>query len=300
MGFTPSTTKEALKRNDGDVTQTVDWLISNPLIADELASPNRSRGKSTASTINDQQPKTNSDSSQTESNKHTQDCTSRNTGGEPISKVLDGASTTQGAMNNDPALHNSDVWPLATGSKSPVKVQVVIPTKPMESVANGLSSSAPNRKAKRRKTTLDQPEAVLENSNVVTLMPERKRGRGRPKKTVHTAASTDIMQEDEQKASLDSTLENVESNKVGLDVSSEISEASILVPQEAATSTDILIATPGPPLLPTRPEVSPITPERTIKSAKHDHLASSKGKVPYRVGLSKRARVAPLLRTMRK
>jgi hypothetical protein len=298
MGFTPSTTKEALKRNSGDVTRTVDWLVSHGLAADELASPGHSGGKSATPTIIDQQPKTDPDGCQKELSICPQDRTSGSTDDE-MTLVADGASTTQDTMNDDPALPNSDTWPLATEARSPVKVQVVIPPKPIESAVEK-SSSVPNRKAKRRKTTLDQPEAVTESNNVIPPMPEKKRGRGRPKKTVHVAASSDTIQQDEQKESPDLTLETIESRKADVGVLSGEPGAAVPRPQAAAAPTDVSIATPEPPILPSRPEVSPITPERTTKSAKRDQSTSSTGKVPYRVGLSKRARVAPLLRTMRK
>ena len=299
MGFTPSTTKEGLERNNGDVTQTIDWLVSNKLTADELASPNHLSVKSTALTIDSQPAKADADDSQKELNTRGQDCTSGNTSGEFISEVSNGASTTQDTMNNAPALPNPEPRSPASETRSPLKVQVIIPTKPMKAAADSPSFAVPSRKAKRRKTTLDQPEAVLEYSDVVTPVPERKRGRGRPKKTVHTAASTDVVQEDEQKTSLGSTLENLESNQVDFSVPSEILEAAVS-PQEAVITAAVSTTTPEPPPLPTRPEASPITPERTVKSVKRDQSASGKGKIPYRVGLSKRARVAPLLRTMRK
>jgi hypothetical protein len=298
MGFTPSTTKEALKRNGGDVTQTVDWLVSHGLVADELASPDHWRGESAIPKIIDQQPKTDPDGCQKGLSICPQDRTSGSTDDETTLGVADGASTTQDTMNTDPALPNSDAWPLATEARSPVKVQVVIPPKPIES-AMEKPSSVPNRKAKRRKTTLDQPEAVTESNNVIPPMPEKKRGRGRPKKTVHVASS-DTIQQDEQKESPDLTLETIESRKADVGVPSGEPGAAVPRPQEAAAPTDVSIATPEPPILPTRPEVSPITPERTTKSAKRDQSTNSTGKVPYRVGLSKRARVAPLLRTMRK
>jgi hypothetical protein len=299
MGFTPSTTKKALRRNSGNVTQTVDWLVSHGLAADELASPNHSRGKSGTPTVIDQQPKRDSDGCQKGLSICLQDRTSGSTDDEMILGVANGASTTQDTMNNDPALPNSDAWSLTTESKSPVKVQVVIPPKPIESAMEN-PSSVPNRKAKRRKTTLDQPEAVTQSNNVILSMPEKKRGRGRPKKTVHVAASSDTIQKDEQKEPPDFALQTVHSSKADISVPSGESEAAVPRPQEAAASADVSIATPEPPLLPTRPEVSPITPERTTKPAKRDQSTSSTGKVPYRVGLSKRARVAPLLRTMRK
>jgi hypothetical protein len=299
MGFTPSTTKEALKRNGGDVTHTVDWLVSHGLVADELASPDHSRGKSATPKIIDQQPKTDSDGCQKGLSMPLQDLTSGSTDDEMILGVADRASTTQDITNNDPALPNSDAWPLATEARSPVKVQVVIPPKPIESAVEK-PSSAPNRKAKRRKTTLDQPEAVTENNNMIPPMPEKKRGRGRPKKTVHVAASSDTIQQDKQEESPDPTLETIESRKADVGVPSAEPEAAVPRPQEAAAPIDVSTATPEPPLLPTRPEVSPITPERTTKSAKRDQSTRSTGKVPHRVGLSKRARVAPLLRTMRK
>jgi hypothetical protein len=299
MGFTPSTTKEALKRNSDDVTRTVDWLVSHGLAADELASPGHSRGKSATPTIIDQQPKTDSDGCQKGLSICPQDRTFGSTDDEMILGVANGASTTQDTMNNDPALPNSDAWPLATEARSPVKVQVVIPPKPIESAVE-MPSSVPNRKAKRRKTTLDQPEAVTESNNVIPPMPEKKRGRGRPKKTVHVAASSDTIEQDEQKESPDLTLKTIESRNADVGVPSGEPGAAVPRLQEAAAPTDVSIATPEPPLLPTRPQVSPITPERTTKSAKRDQSTSSTGKVPYRVGLSKRARVAPLLRTMRK
>jgi hypothetical protein len=41
MGFTPKSTGRALKQNNGDVTRTVEWLVSNGMGEDELASSAR-------------------------------------------------------------------------------------------------------------------------------------------------------------------------------------------------------------------------------------------------------------------
>jgi hypothetical protein len=51
MGFTPSTTAAALKRNNSDVTQTINWLVTNNINHDELAplSPPKTKSTSKAS-----------------------------------------------------------------------------------------------------------------------------------------------------------------------------------------------------------------------------------------------------------
>jgi hypothetical protein len=45
MGFTPTSTGRALKHHNGDVTQTIDWLINNGMGEDELAPRNSPKEK---------------------------------------------------------------------------------------------------------------------------------------------------------------------------------------------------------------------------------------------------------------
>lgn len=70
---------------------------------------------------------------------------------------------------------------------------------------------------------------------------------------------------------------------------------------QATTSADTNArATPELAHLSNRPEVEPLTPERVKKPALEKRPAGSTPKVLYRVGLSKRVRIAPLLRTVKK
>ncbi|KAF3005660.1 hypothetical protein E8E13_004063 [Curvularia kusanoi] len=192
------------------------------------------------------------------------------------------------------------------GKKSPSMVQVVIPAKSPNPVMDSKSKKA---KLKSVASTEVTPEDIKV---------ERKRGRGRPKKAAkashveeishesdlqqsmqgHTVGATALSMEkttqlDSVQSQEDKDLGNASTAKSREEL--QCSESEDTMTAEASTK-----ATPEPATLPDRPEMEPITPERVKKPTPREQPSSNRAKVPYRVGLSKRARIAPLLRTVKK
>lgn len=303
MGFTPSTGRRALNQNNGDVTQAVDWLITNKAADDELAfhtlqmSTNGSR-QGIANTAKQEQSLY-ADRSSAEQIV-------------PTDIAAESEATIHVAASAEPDIITSAVDP-----RSPAKVQVVIPAKSPQIAADTSTVAETTRtKAKRRKTTLDDPEPTAKGDIIFGTKPEKKRGRGRPKKAAKIPLPKKTVQndqkEDPQEQVCGSPLQTVDVNSksatvqhqvigsttAGTTKSSQGTKTSQSVDISSATTTSN--STPERPVLPDRPEVSPITPEHVKKAAPHEQPSNNKAKVPYRVGLSKRARIAPLLRTMKK
>ncbi|KAF2652851.1 hypothetical protein K491DRAFT_718523 [Lophiostoma macrostomum CBS 122681] len=314
MGFSPSTTQEALRKNDGDVSRTVDWLVTNDEFAPSPRSRLQSNAKQTRSTSK----------SRVES------------GSEPIREAsLIQESVVANAVANDPShtiaivnhADSHDVTdpcepcepcePLSTSPNSST-VQVVIP-KPKASTAGdpkekGTQAMVPpeidasSRKPKRRKTTLDVPDPSNESPQSIALDPGKgkKRGRGRPRKEA-IAPPTTATGPDKQDASHESaTVQASKSQSILQDTQPKVTsatdapEARVAEEQLKATSPTIELpaSTPLSHVTPDPPKPAK-TPERQSRSATPASTLS-KGKAPYRVGLSKRARIAPLLRVVKK
>lgn len=305
MGFTPSTSAKALKQNNGDVTQSVDWLITNRVADDELVShtSQMTEGDNTQVATN------------FGTNEHDDDL---NTGYAVDDQAV---ATDLGAgsniVNHDMATAETNTISPAADLKSPAKVQVIIPAKsPKPAVDVSAAPEISRKKAKRRKTTLDQPESIATDDAVTIAKIEKKRGRGRPKEAAKAASSAEVIHEEEEaprEQVRDSPLLFIDGNARPTLVQQQAvedtefsnatkpvqgSESSQL--EDTKTAIPTSKSTPEPQELPGRPEVEPITPERVKKSAPREQPSNNKAKVPYRVGLSKRARIAPLLRVMKK
>jgi hypothetical protein len=252
MGFTPSTSARALRKNNGDVTQTVDWLITNRIADDELLSLT-----SRMSNIDNKRPEEGL--------------------GESKGHKFDAVNGTLEALTV-PA-PNPDV-------KSPSRVQVVIPAKLPDPVVETSYENFKRKKPRPAPTPIDNtPEATKV---------EKKRGRGRPKKAVKASHSEDVVQaKDSRQLHGDEDTEIEMHGKPNGD--SNQAQLEVITTAKASTR-----ATPEPVVLPDRPEIEPITPERVKKPTPREQASSNRAKVPYRVGLSKRARIAPLLRTVKK
>jgi hypothetical protein len=301
MGFTPSTSANALKQNNGDVTRSVDWLITNRVADDELVSHTspmlRGDNKQVAPNFDD--------------NEHN--------GGLNVRHVVDdyAMSTDSGAVSsivtNNMATAETNTISHVVDLKSPAKVQVVIPAKsPKAAVETPAAPEIPHNKVKRRKTTSDQPEPAATNNAVTEAKTEKKRGRGRPKKAAKTVPSAEPVQEEEEErlgeqvrdSPLLSIDGNIHSTLVHQQIVEDPATKSVQAGRSQFEDTRTAVATsrstPEPHELPDRPEVEPITPERVKKPAPREQSSNNKPKVPYRVGLSKRARIAPLLRVIKK
>lgn len=252
MGFTPSTSARALRKNNGDVTQTVDWLITNRVADDELLS-----FTSRMPNIDDKRP----------------------------GEALGGPK----GHNFDAANGNLEAFTVPAPKpdvKSPSRVQVVIPAKLPDPSVETSNENLKRKKPKPAPTTTDStPEAIKV---------EKKRGRGRPKKSVKASHSEDVVQaKDSRQLHGDEDTEVKTHGKPNRD--SNQAQPEVMTVVKASTR-----ATPELVALPDRPEVEPITPERVKKPTPREQASSNRAKVPYRVGLSKRARIAPLLRTVKK
>ncbi|KAF2120464.1 hypothetical protein BDV96DRAFT_564884 [Lophiotrema nucula] len=321
MGFTPSTTQRALKRNHGDVSQTVNWLVNNlsPDMEDELAPPRSSR-------IKEQQQKKNSTKkslpSQVADEPHTEILSANN----PEQTIPVGANSDTNRVDTETA--KEAVIDLVSPSK-PMQSQettkhpkVIIPTpqskgktkqpdpeEPLKVTASqklDLLDGTQSRKPKRRKTTFDNPEPTFEElrSEIPDPEPpkEKKRGRGRPRKAQGPTKSSETITEE---AGDDVSSRNPAQEKQEADV---LQEKDVNMPAKAlSTSKDgdiediqetLSASTPPRKTTPAPKEVSK-TPQKQLKAGT-PHSPLSKGKVTYRVGLSKRARIAPLLRVMKK
>lgn len=311
MGFTPSSTKRALTQNNGDVTQTVDWLVSNGIGEDELAPKYTPRRP--ASKVHDQELPMDPDTIKV----IMRDLNTYRRDDPGATQSITEAATatefvTQPQMVDEKLQQPTrEVNPGASPTKSP-KVRVIIASRSPNVIQSKASVTAESskKKAKRRKTTLDEPEPEPEplktTPTTTEFITEKKRGRGRPKKTVKTSVPTEIVQEDapeepaqnKQREQQNQVLEAIDPNvasgrfiedSIGNAIDAQLPE-TIDYDADARTSTPAAI------------QLSEVTFTRTSeRSAKPANRSpKNKDKVPYRVGLSKRARIAPLLRTLKK
>lgn len=303
MGFTPFTSAKALKQNNGDVTQSVDWLIANGVANDELLSHT-----SQMSRDDTQQSVPNIDINGYDSDLkagHILDSHAM-----PMEHGT-GSKTTMTSVATAAANDTSSLVDI----KSPTKVQVVIPAKSPLAVAEMAAPEVPRKKTKRKNTTLDQSKATAVDDAVTEAKAEKKRGRGRPKKTAKTASSTELVHKEAEgpgEQMRDTTLNSIDGNARPISVQPQVVEdteiANTTKPVQAGSSATentrsvnaTSRSTPEPQGLPDRPEVEPITPKRVKKTVPREQPSSNKAKVPYRVGLSKRTRIAPLLRVIKK
>ena len=307
MGFTPSTSIRALKYNNGDIMQSVDWLITNKAGDDELA-PHASRKSKTrgCQTAAHTAIRRKSESSRTRHDNEEQ----------VIAKT---AATDLDAVERDATSVQLDINAHIDDNRSPTKVQVVIPTKlPKTSVNKTTLPETSRKKPKRRKTTSDLPDPAQEENVVPGEQAEKKQDGRCSKNVVKALQPTEKIQNNDeealQKQLHDPTLqiinENVRSTTVQEQAIKHETTATIArsdqdtsTPQSEdtnPTTTTTSRSTPERSALPDRPEVEPLTPELVKKPVSRVQPSTNKGKIPYRVGLSKRARIAPLLRIVKK
>ncbi|OAL50828.1 hypothetical protein IQ07DRAFT_439335 [Pyrenochaeta sp. DS3sAY3a] len=299
MGFSPSTTSRALEQNDGEVTRTVDWLITNNLGEDELASHHTSKRK---------RPSRKDKPGQVGDVKATPDLTyaqredhrsaTRSMLKSPIEDVAKGATEVQGVANGNV----SAIYP-EEHLKTP-KVQVVIPKKSPYAV-DGAKSETREIAIERLEvgsTAIDAPglEVSLTKPVSVEGVREKKRSRGRPKKTMATAVPAVRVSED-----LGRNLQDMHDGeqhhltKLNSVVSNEHSAPllDLTAPnREQQDATKERIVPEEKPKLATTTTGKQDIPTKQLS----DSPSSKSGKVPYRVGLSRRARIAPLLRVVKK
>ncbi|KAI4610543.1 uncharacterized protein J4E87_010797 [Alternaria ethzedia] len=300
MGFTPSTTSGALKKNNGDVIQAIDWLVTNNVGHDELAPPSPPKTKPVMNK-SDETPAMDSEAIQ------------------DIMRSLDqyqrddtqavAQNVVHVAVANDAILPEPiDLTETPTSDlRSPTKVQVVIPKKSPLAVSKQPPSSttASNKKAKRKKPTSNpaESEPAETDSTVPEIAPAKKKARGRPKKVAPVASPKEPDPEPlEQAVEVEHQQEVVQTTEPGSNPE-EIEQDSKLTRNDtddgkSPDATDTTTASHSKPPAKPSPAAASETPERKIKPTTAS--PANTGKVPYRVGLSKRARIAPLLRIVKK
>ena len=301
MGFTPTTTSGALKRNNGDVIQTIDWLVTNNVGHDELAPPSPPKNKPVTNK-SEEKPAMDSEAIQDimrDLNEYRRDDTQ--------DAVQD---TVHVAVANGTTMHTETAddiaRPTVTELRSPTKVQVVIPKKSPVATSKQPASSATTskKKAKRRKTMSDQPESeqAAADDTVPEAIPAKKT-RGRPKKIAPTVPpqepnlepmeqTTEMEQHEEAVQTTEpEALPKIAQQSSGAASKERKQSNSADTPETMTANDPILRSKPSPAAASATPE--PKTKPTTASPA-------TTGKVPYRVGLSKRARIAPLLRIVKK
>jgi len=274
LGFTSKAAGKALNDNNGDVQRTIEWLVDNDPEEDELAGETPEIISTTKAVTGDM-----------------------STNVQPLAEAIataDELAPAESPVKSDAVADptgppNANTPMRAAHLKSP-KVQVVIPAKSPQKPDQPITAS---RKAKRRKTTLDEPEP---NSTLkLPVLPDaviekKKKARGRPKKAALPTDETPILPQKEAEV-----LQPIEENTILPDNKQEV-HAMETSEQTFDTAQDTLPTTTMVPKQPPQPTTSR-TPEPSLK---RPTPPASTGKAQYRVGLSKRARIAPLLRIMKK
>lgn len=300
MGFTPHSTERALNKNNGDVTSTIDWLITNGNDEDELA-PDFRLSKPQQQ---QQPPSIDPVALQDIMRGLSEYQKDENNAVAPTAEgiVLDDVPN-ESQIQED--IHAGETDLPAAVSTSP-KVQVVIPTKsPKTDALENNANSGKKGKRKRVASGSIEITQVPTEASPLPAKPEKKKGRGRPKKTVQTADIMEIPEAPEPQDTKAETkdpvqepmLQEIEPNQLaGTEVQNDLNNVKERSQENVKPDTDSRESTPS-----TKPKVEVAhtsTPDKPTKTASRS--PKSKEKVPYRVGLSKRARIAPLLRIMKK
>jgi hypothetical protein len=294
MGFTPTSTSRALSQLNGDVSRTIDWLISNGMDEDELAQPAPPRRRPISKVPGTDRTKAAGEDQGVETSK-TEEITAPEEPNPASHTPIKSPFMSTTDINSETII----VQPNGDQAKSP-KVQVVIPSKsPMSKPTQHIAEPAKpsNKKPKRRKTTSDVPDGEV---TLVTEVTTEKKKRGRPKKpkTAPLSAETVAVEEETLQGQGNEAQEVVQTTEP------EAMNAAISLQAEGQTSENVqkqAHASPVESANPT-PLVNARTPEESSKPSPKpsSHSPAVKGKTPYRVGLSKRARIAPLLRIVKK
>ena len=293
MGFTPTTTKKALKNNSGDVTSTIEWLVTNRINEDELAPDNTP--KKVLSTPTPKDPIIGPEGLQVLMRNLKEYCKD---GPLMPQNHVDAPATASSTQVKIIDRNSTDEQVQKPQIKSP-KVQVVIQK---NSPVKAHKSPAPSqKKLKRRKTTLDQPEpeSSTEVLGLTEGVTETKRCRGRPKKAMEHGPSIEAVQDvPQQDMSQTPQLESLQVDEPDL-VSGEDQETKALPIYVSSDCTDKVRGTFSEFNSSSNINKKSNVVQPAEQSSKTAALGPT-GKVPYRVGLSKRARIAPLLRVLKK
>lgn len=204
--------------------------------------------------------------------------------------------------------------PTNPNPKSPSMVRVVIPgtrrpTNPPKFDGEYLATPTATlhdpedtpEEAIEHREAFDRPILQLEESPVAgkQVQKGKKRGRGRPRKQPATTEPSN--EELQDKASGPNESANVEDVRTE-DKTPLPHEPEVFAPTEPTLDehrvSDADNADLGPNA--THATVEPPLPAKKVKETQDAIPSIGKAKTPYRVGLSKRARIAPLLRIVKK
>ncbi|KAH7414161.1 hypothetical protein DE146DRAFT_750329 [Phaeosphaeria sp. MPI-PUGE-AT-0046c] len=304
MGFTPTSTGKALKQNHGDVTQTIEWLINNGMGEDELARPNTPK-RTTPSKVIAVDVSNAATESPIMKLQAVEDTTT-------TSKSLPVANIVPSPEPNLPEPRevvrdqlDRPMAPQGDQSKSP-KVQVVIPsrsprTKAMQEYTHPQKSVA-SKQPKRRKTTSDLPEPKVDcETSLAVEPPTEQKKRGRPKKVANASLPTGATQEEGSEMKRPPKVSTKENDALVHQTIEASSKHATAVVEPGDHKVEDAPTNPSHSLKESsvqRPSTTSHMPEQATKTPSRS--PTGKGKVTYRVGLSRRARIAPLLRTLKK
>ncbi|KAH7130692.1 hypothetical protein B0J11DRAFT_603054 [Dendryphion nanum] len=310
MGFTPSTTQRALVKNNGNVSQSIDWLIRNrgEDEQDELA-PSPQRGRKGRNTRKKDADAIDAGCGSTSAPQQKDQ--------DDLYDILDGTRTGETIVRNKVTVEQPRCSPQVVicnsklnGSTSPANAErqrIDNDGSILAKTIDSLSNEKLNPTA-GKKTTLDQPDMPTFEQEVTTSKPlkEKKRRRGRPRKDanpVPLTADIALDADDAEESNIDHVGDALKETRPN-----EATASDDQPTKPAHKQTKILPTRDGAPPAAT-PPANPIpagstrTPEEQTKiaNAASSALATTrKGKVSYRVGLSKRQRIAPLLKVMKK
>ncbi|KAF2471962.1 uncharacterized protein BDR25DRAFT_342015 [Lindgomyces ingoldianus] len=305
IGFTPSTIEMDLKENGSDVHRTLDRLVTNEdaYDEDELALPRSSKAVARAQKSNSKAMERVIGAELTVDEVLPLQRRGRRVSFSMTAPLeLDHDKVPKEVITVDEMFHeNSDI--LATSSLK-ITTSNAKSTKPNMSRSTDLLHDHQGQKAECRKIAPDQPGSALEEHKKLLSEPvkAKKRGRGRPRKE-KVVSEEAIGQEENVEGPQDGLIERdtkIPSNRPATRDLPKLDEGegrtetmSMSIPRLPACTPSPKTSTPALPV-PSR------TPEQQSKQASTAHSPLSKGKVPYRVGLSRRVRVAPLLRVVKK
>jgi hypothetical protein len=304
MGFSPNQTRKALKQSSGNMDLALDHLIAQSGAETEHASSKKVRrghGSSRSDFVGVQisPPKAGSaarfiseEVRQNDSKPLIEEAIlmpNTEDAPKPLSeeaKNLELAAPTKDSLLTSTHVGESDY----AADDEPVK----------EPKTRQLSQS--RRKSTKRKVIEDEDEDICSPSiqeEPKEIPKEKKRGRGRPRKSIDPHASA-LPSEHDPETSGTPRIFHQESLPVDTSALHEI--ALNVLSSTPKNSADKRNDTHAPTATP--PETSPpaATPEQKKTSMKcsSEHSPISKAKVPLRVGLSRRTRIAPLLRIIKK
>lgn len=173
-------------------------------------------------------------------------------------------------------------------TKSPTVVKVVIPrikapATPPQNDEPQVTAITPVQSVDDSRETLGQPDAQPEaQPDKSSQLPKgKKRGRGRPKKETKTI---EPIEEEPIVPVQDEPPRDTNNAEKPCEAGAEQANQTV----DIESRQDIALTTPEPP------------PAKKLKQENDAPSSINKGKTPYRVGLSKRARIAPLLRVVKK